>query len=52
LQVGGNAPSQQERREFVKWAKENLPPEKVQMILNADRDYRRAAARMGMGFGG
>ena len=52
LQVGGNAPSQQERIQFMRWARQNLPADKVEMITQADRNYRRAAARIGMGFGG
>lgn len=52
LQVGGNAPSQQERIQFMRWARRNLPADKIEMITRADRDYRRAAARIGMGFGG
>ena len=52
LQVGGNAPSQQERIQFMRWARQNLPADKVEMITRADREYRRAAARIGIGFGG
>ena len=49
LQIGGNAPSKEERILFMRWAKQNLPKEKVDLILRADREYRRAAARIGMG---
>jgi hypothetical protein len=49
LQVGGNAPSKQERLLFIRWAKQNLPKEKVELIIREDREYRRAAARIGMG---
>ena len=48
LQIGGNAPSKEERLLFMRWAKQNLPKEKVDLILQADREYRRAAARIGM----
>ena len=49
LQVGGNAPSKQERLLFIRWAKQNLPKEKVELVIREDREYRRAAARIGMG---
>jgi len=40
LQIGGNAPSQQERIQFMRWARMNLPSEKLELIRRADRDYR------------
>jgi hypothetical protein len=51
IQVGGNAPNQKERREFLRWAKKNLPAEAYQKIRTMDRKYRRAASRIGMSIG-
>lgn len=50
IQIGGNAPSQKERAEFLRWARQNLPAEKYQLILRADRRYRLAARRAGLAF--
>ena len=51
IQVGGNAPSQQELQAFLRWSRQNLPKEKYQMIIRADRRYKMAAMRAGIGFG-
>ena len=51
IQIGDSAPNQQERAAFMKWARQNLPAEKYQMIRRADLRYKRAAARAGVGFG-
>ena len=51
IQIGGNAPSQQELQAFMRWSRQNLPAEKYQMIRQLDRQYKRAAARAGVGFG-
>lgn len=51
IQIGGSAPSQQELQAFMKWARQNLPAEKYQMIRRADRRYKRAAARAGVSVG-
>ena len=51
IQIGGSSPSQQERAAFMRWARQNLPAEKYQLILRADRRYRLSASRAGVGFG-
>lgn len=50
IQIGGNAPNKQERAAFLKWARQNLPAEKYQLILRTDRRYRLSAQRAGLGF--
>jgi hypothetical protein len=50
IQIGGNAPNQQERTEFLRWARQNLPAEKYQLIIRTDRRYRISAQRAGLGF--
>jgi hypothetical protein len=50
IQIGGNAPSQKERAAFLKWARQNLPAEKYQLIVRADRRYRVAARQAGLAF--
>jgi mRNA-degrading endonuclease RelE of RelBE toxin-antitoxin system len=52
VQIGGTAPNNQERMDFLRWARKNLSAEEYQKINTMDRSYRRAAARIGMGFGG
>jgi hypothetical protein len=50
IQIGGSAPNNQERMEFLRWAKRNLSAEEYQKISTMDRRYRRAAGRINMGF--
>jgi hypothetical protein len=45
------SPSKEIRRDFDRWAKENLPAEKVQLIKRVDRNYRRAARMAGLKIG-
>lgn len=52
IQIGGSAPSEKERRDFIKWARRNTSAEQYQMILTMDKNYQRNASRIGMGFGG
>ena len=51
IQIGGSAPSQDERMRFLRWARKNLPAEKYQMILRSDRNYRRTANRANIRIG-
>jgi ADP-Ribosyltransferase in polyvalent proteins len=51
IQVGGSAPSAKEKQAFLRWARQNLPAEKYQKIVTADRRYKSAASRMGMPIG-
>jgi len=51
IQIGGSAPSQDERMTFLRWARKNLPAEKYQMILRSDRNYRRTANRANIRIG-
>ena len=51
IQIGGSAPSQDERMRFLRWARTNLPAEKYQMILRSDRNYRRTANRANIRIG-
>jgi hypothetical protein len=51
IQIAGVSPSKEIRRDFDRWAKENLPAEKVQLIKRVDRNYRRAARMAGLKIG-
>jgi hypothetical protein len=51
IQIAGVSPSKEIRRDFDRWAKENLPAEKVQLIKRVDRNYRRAARMAGISIG-
>jgi len=51
IQIGGSSPNNQERVAFLRWAKKNLSAEEYQKIATMDKRYRRAAARVNMGFG-
>jgi hypothetical protein len=51
IQIGGSAPSQDERMRFLRWARTNLPAEKYQMILRSDKNYRRTANRANIRIG-
>lgn len=44
----GQGGSEQARRDFIAWARENVPEARLQRILEADRKYRRAAADAGL----
>lgn len=51
IQIGNSAPNNEERRAFLRWARQNLSAEEYQKISTMDRTYRRAADRIDMGFG-
>jgi len=51
IQIAGVSPSKEIRRDFDRWAKQNLPAEKVQLIKRVDRNYRRAARMAGISIG-
>jgi hypothetical protein len=51
IQIAGVSPSKEIRRDFDRWAKENLPAEKVQLIKRVDRNYKRAARMAGLKIG-
>jgi hypothetical protein len=51
IQIAGVSPSKEIRRDFDRWARQNLPAEKVQLIKRVDRNYRRAARTAGISIG-
>lgn len=51
IQIAGVAPSREIRRDFDRWARKNLPREKVQLINRVDKNYKRAARLAGLKIG-
>ena len=51
IQIAGVSPSREIRRDFDRWARRNLPREKVQLINRVDRNYKRAARLAGLKIG-
>jgi hypothetical protein len=51
IQIAGVSPSREIRRDFDRWARKNLPKEKVQLINRVDKNYKRAARLAGLKIG-
>jgi len=52
IRIGGSAPSAEQKQQFLKWARRNLPTEAYQKIVSADKMYSNAANRADVGFSG
>jgi hypothetical protein len=48
ITIAGSAPSIEQRRDFLKWAKKNVPGYRYEQIRRDDENYRKGAARLGI----
>jgi hypothetical protein len=48
ITIAGSAPSIEQRRDFLKWAKKNVPGYRYEQIRQDDENYRKGAARLGI----
>ena len=48
IQIGGKTPNAVEMQRFLQWARTTLPPSKVALVENANRDYIRTMRAAGL----